>query len=474
LRILLSRPFNHTPMLIPNIGLGYLATALRRENHDVMILDCIKEKMGDREFKEFLGSQTFDMIGFQIYTFDVHPFRSFLSTARKANPQAWLVAGGPHPTAEPVEMMTMFPELDALIVSEAEPGLPVLCTLLDKTPRNVDSSHLTLSREELEKVPGMVYRHEDGSMIQNPPQLVQDLDTTGFPAWDLLAPNTYPPAPQGTFTKRLPVAPIIVTRGCPFDCTFCAANIMAGKRLRYRSATLVVDEIELLYEKYGVREIHIEDDNFSLNQKMVQKLCQELIRRNIDVSWACPNGLRLDSLNRELIQLMEKAGCYSIAVGIEAGTQRTLDRMKKRLKLEAVREKLTMIRNSSSLKITGFFMIGYPGETREEIKQTINYSLQLDIDKVNFGAFMPLPGTESYQLLKKEGYLSDLDYSRITEYRTPISFGDISPPQLRRLLQWAFFRFYFRPKIFWRFLKEIHSIHQLKVLGKRFLEVFWK
>lgn len=479
MKILLSRPLNETPMLIPNIGLGYLATACRNAGHEVQVLDCIKEGVDAGRFREFLLGQSFDLVGFQVYTFDVPVLQAYLASTRSARPDTLLVAGGPHPTALPEETLHLFPMLDCVFSGEAETGLPVFLDWAATIGIGPARDSLTRGHDSdtelgLSGIAGLVRRLGDGMIRRNPSQVVKDLDATGFPAWDLISPETYPPAPQGTFTRRLPVAPIIVTRGCPFDCTFCGGHLVAGKRLRFRSAANVVDEMEFLRDRFHIREIHIEDDNFSLHGKLVREICQEMIRRNLDLTWACPNGLRIDSLDADLIRLMDQAGCYSIALGIESGSQRILDLMKKKLDLNTVRDTIDLIRRHSGIMITGFFMLGYPGETLEEMKTTIRYSLSLDIDKVNFGAFMPLPGTESWLHLQQQGLLDGLDLSRVTEYRVAISFGAVTPRRLRFLLQWAFFRFYFRPKIAIRFVREIHSFHQVKILGKRFLEVFWR
>ncbi|MBN2383093.1 B12-binding domain-containing radical SAM protein [bacterium] len=475
MKVFLTRTMNKTPMLIPNLGLGYLATALIRAGHEVTVLDCILEGVDARAFAERLANQSYDLIGFQVYTFDVRYLSAYLEASRRVAPRAVLVAGGPHPTAAPEEMLTEFPQLEAVFCGEAEPGLPLLCERLAELGAAGAPQFPSWSQAgHFEAVPGLVVRDGGGDFIRNQRRFVEDLDATGFPAWDKLKPLAYPPAPQGTFTRRLPVAPIIVTRGCPFDCTFCAGHLIAGKKLRSRSARNVVDEIEFLVREYGIQEIHIEDDNFSLNRKMVSSFCQELLAREIDVSWSCPNGLRLDSLDQELVGLMARAGCYSIALGIESGSQRILDLMKKRLKVTEVTDKINMIRRSSDISITGFFMIGYPGETEAEIRETIRLSRTLDLDKVNFGAFMPLPGSTAFNELKKQGRLHDLDYTRITEYRAAVSFAGLSARRLRMYLQWSFIRFYMRPHIIVRFLRQIKSWYQVRILGQRLLEVFWR
>jgi len=467
MKVLLTRPLNKTPVIIPAIGLGYLAAALRKAGHDVEIVDCLRERKGPQAFSEFLRNHRFEAIGFQVYTFDVECVSPYLKAAREVSPNAFIVAGGPHPSAEPAEMLARFPELDAVFCGEAEPGFPVFCSRLTRYSQGRNGrQRFEDDPAVVSDIPGLVYRGGEG-IVRNSQAVVEDLNSTGFPAWDLLRPEACRVAPHGAFTRRLPAAPIIATRGCPFDCAFCSGTFMSGKRVRARSPKNVVDEIEFLHDQHGIQEIHIEDDNFSLHRSFVQEFCQELLRRQIDIVWACPNGLRLDSLDKGLVQLMERSGCYSFAVGIESGNQRTLDRIGKRLKVGEVKDKIEMIRRNSRIRITGFFILGYPGETVEEINNTIRFALDLDLDKANFAAFMPLPGSRIYRELREKGLLDGLDFSRISELRVPFSSQEVGARRLRYLLRWAYFRFYGRPHIILRFLRDIRSFSQARVLFDR-------
>lgn len=467
--ILLVRPVNVTPMLIPNMGLGYLATRLRQAGHEVEIMDCIKERIGLEEFGKRIQARDYGIIGFQVYTFDMFPARQHLERVARFAPHAMTVAGGPHPGADPVGTMEL-PNLDFAFRSEAEVGLPQLANLLRDC--DWDRGRVRESYASFGAITNLVYRDANGLVVTNPVVTEDDLDRIPFPAWDLIDPRRYPVAPQGTFTMRIPVAPTVVTRGCPFECTFCAAATNTGKPIRYRSPENVMEELWLLKREYGVREIHIEDDNFTLNQQKCAAVCEAFINEKIDLCWALPNGVRLDTLDAELLKLMERAGCYSLAVGIESGSQRVLDLMKKDLTLEEIEYKVALIKRVTKIKVTGFFIIGYPGETKDEIKRTIRFARRLNVDKANYGIYMPLPGTESYDVLKAQGALDDYDPSRITEYRSAYSPPGITNDEMRRYLKWAFFSFYARPRIFADIVRGIKHRDQVRILARRFAEVF--
>ena len=174
----------------------------------------------------------------------------------------------------------------------------------------------------------------------NPPIFVETLDEFGMPSWDLLRPDTYPLAPHGGFFKNYPIAPIIITRGCPFSCTYCAGHLISGKKIRHRSIDKVIEEIKVLYYQYGIREIHIEDDNFTFYHDLVYEFCRKLKENHLNISWTCPNGIRLDSLTKELLMAMKGAGLYGISVGVESGSDKILKDMRKSLTKEKIREKL--------------------------------------------------------------------------------------------------------------------------------------
>jgi radical SAM superfamily enzyme YgiQ (UPF0313 family) len=452
-------------MLIPNHGLGYLATALRRAGHQVSLLDCIRDRVPHRRFAAHVGELAPDIIGFQVFTFDLNSVRQHLAALSDAGFSRPVIVGGPHPSADPEGTLAYLERVDYLCVGEADHALPRLVGRLEDLgfPRS-------LSSEEAQGLGPLRVRTLPASAA-GPPEYIEDLDALGLPAWDLISPLSYPYAPQGTFLRRIPFAPIIVTRGCPFRCTFCAGHVVSGRRVRTRSVEHVIDELRFLVERFGIREFHVQDDNFTFDRDYVLRFCDALRTTGLDLVWACPNGVRLDTLDEEVVRAMENAGCYSIAVGIESGTQRVLDLMRKHLQLDEVRARLALIRRTTKMRITGFFVLGHPGETLAEMQRTIRLSRTLDIDKVNYGLLMPLPGTEVAQILDSRGLLQNIEWEKMSEYNSPYTPAGLDADHYRRMFRRAFIRFYARPRIMLRLLGEIRSVDQLRVLFRRFLDV---
>jgi anaerobic magnesium-protoporphyrin IX monomethyl ester cyclase len=457
MKVLLVKPISDKlPIIVPNLGLGYLATALRKNNHDVKILDCVKDRLNYAGFGKEIASFNPDVVGFQMFTCDYGSVKHMLSQVKQYNPKIMTLIGGPHVSGDPYHVLTELTDADFGFIGEAEVGI---CELLaKKIPSQVSS---------------LIYRENHGITV-NPTLRVDNLDELGFPAWDLMDPSSYPIAPHGTFVRKIPVAPIITTRGCPYLCTYCAGHINTGRKFRKRSLDNVMAEIDMLYNQYSVREFHIEDDNFTLDKNYALEFCNRLMSRKYDVTWACPNGVRLDTLDKELLQAMEKAGCYSFAIGIESGSPRILRLMNRSVTVEKMIEKVTLIKDCTHIHISGFCMMGFPGETMEDMQMTSDLAYRLPLDKVQFGNFLPLPGTELYAQLLSSGEITKetLDWEKYLTTNVVYSPKGISVDELKSITRKARWRFYARPKIIWGLLSEIRSFEHVKIIMERALDNF--
>ncbi len=460
LKVLLLKPYCQADELIPPFGLGYLATAIRNQ-HEVAILDCLKERLTPDKLRSFLKHSRYDVIGLQIFTFHISVAIEYLTVIKSVLPQARIVLGGPHPSSDPYNVFNLLPQTDWAFVGEAEIGLPKLLKL-------IVFDDLVAAR--FKEIPGLIWR--DGEkIVVNQPVFFADIDHFGMPAWDLIRPDTYPISPHGSFFKNYPIAPIIVTRGCPFSCTYCAGWIVSGRKIRYRSAAKVIEEIKLLYHRYGIREIHIEDDNFTFNHDLVKEFCRLLKENKLAISWTCPNGMRLDTLTEELLETMKASGLYFISVGIESGSDRILRDMKKNLTTEKIREKINLI-NKCGLGVSGFFIIGYPTETRQDIEQTIDFACSLNLKRAAFFLFKPFPGSDITHELAERG---DWQFNNIlAEDWNKFILADAvyAPPgltisELKKWRQKALRRFYFRPQIIISFVKDIRGLRHLWSIVKR-------
>lgn len=437
--VLLISPKYDAYIVAPHLGLGYLGSALRRAGHQVTIMDGLREEIKYDPSK-------FDLVGITAMT---TYFPEACVEVRRARAFGLpVVIGGPHVLAEPDTSLAQS-GADYACVGEGDIAIVELA-----------------SGAPVETIPGIAY-WKDGKVVSNPTRgFSQDIDSFGSPVWDLIDPRTYPVAPHGMIAKAWPLAPIITTRGCPYRCSYCSAPMTAGGTMRSRKPEHVADEIETLVRDYGVREIQIEDDNFTFDREHAVSVCQELIRRKIDVLWSLPNGVRIDRLDPELLTLMRRSGCYLMALGIESANQRILDMVRKKLSKQVVRDTVENVKKAG-IESWGFFMVGFPTETREEIINTIEFALSLPLTRLQFTKTTPLPGTPIYEVWKKEysgGKM--IDWSRFNYYDFNPQWSAVDGAEISRLQRWGHRRFYGRPQNFLRVVSRMKP-QQYLMLFKR-------
>ncbi len=461
MRVLLVRPFippRLTYNVIPPIGLGYLASAVRTGGHDVEILDCVKDQLDLDDFLREAASRTPDVIGFTLFSHDLPWSQRAVAATKKAMPHVITLLGGPHVAGMGERIFAQAPETDFAFTGESESGFVELLDLLQGSGGAPEPS-------DLEPIPGLIHR-VDGEAVLNKAYRPLDLDEIEFPAWDMIDPRTYPEAPQGAFFRRLPVAPMVFTRGCPYPCTFCAASTTLGKALRKRSIHNIMAEIELLMGQYGIREIHVLDDNFTFDNRYVERFCETLLQKGVDITWGCPNGVRLDTLTPGLVRLMKRSGCYYLSVGIETGSQRMLDIMRKGLTIELIREQVAMVREAG-LEVNGFFILGNPGETEADIHKTIRFAKELDLGRALFSNYLPLPGTPAYRELEESGELGEPDWGSYYQSQTPYAPKNLTKERLKELSRRAYRSFYLRPTPIFRLLSNIRTAGQVRFILRR-------
>lgn len=463
-RVLLMKPIDQEYYIIaPNLGLGYLASSLKRDGHYVEILDSGRLRIDYGGFKNYIQKNHFDMIGFQLYTYQLNSVKRLSSIVKQVSPRTIVVVGGPHPSCEPEHTLTYLPCVDFAVMKEGEQAISKLMRL---------SADMYKREDSLSRIENLAFRGENGIRI-NQLFIEENLDNIPLPDWSLIDPNKYPNSPHGTFTKNLPAAPILLTRGCPFDCDFCGGFSIMGKKIRRRSIANIMEEVELLRGKYGVKELHIEDDNFSLKKDFVIDFCSALLKRGLNISWSCPNGIRLDSLDKEMLYLMEKSGCYSFGVGIESGDDAVLKKIGKNLTTEQIKDKIWLIKKTTSIKVTGFFLIGHPAEGIAQIKKTIKFSKDLPIDKAAFCTLIPLPGTRIFnQWLKdKKITLDQINWDTYFWYSYKSGVSPVDGHTLKKLHRYAIISFYLRFRIILSLINEIKSFTQFKAVIKRALSI---
>jgi len=448
MRVLLIKPGNLSDHIQPSLGLGYLAAQIR-ENHSVRIIDCIKEGFTSKELLPILEEFKPDLVGSQCYSMDLPSLKLIFQMVKSFDRKIATIVGGAHPTAVPDHTMNFLGTdlLDFVFVGEGEIGFPKLLNALENQ-----------GCLDFQAIPGLGWR-QNGKLHINPKAHVEDLSSVGMPAWDLLKPESYPFSPHGVVCMNYPIAPIIATRGCPYKCTFCT---IASTKLRKRPINLIIEEVKLLYHQHGIREFHLVDDNFTMDMDYAEKFLKDLIALNINATWATPNGLRLNRLDKNLLELLKEARFYSIAVGIESGSDRILKKMRKGSSIEKVRADLRMVSEVGGIDVTGFFMLGFPGETREDIEKTIQFSRELPLHRATFHSFIPLPGTQIWEEMKVSGELDRVDWERYFFWAGAYIPQGLTRKELKNLHRKAFLLFYLRPRII---------LYNLKFILKP--RVFW-
>lgn len=437
----------------PPLGIAYLAAVLRKDN-EVRVLDYGKLGRDDGKYLAAVKEFSPDVAGFQCYSPEIGEVKRLAGLTRAALPKAVIIAGGPHPTLCPEEtLQKLAPEADYLLRGETEESFPLFIKFLAGGLKNGD-------------VPGLAWR-EDGKVRYNEIKPIADIDALPIPAWDLIHPEEYPPAQHGAFFDQFPIAPIVTTRGCPFACGFCTAPILSGRHMRKRSPKSVMAEIELLYNKFGIREIHIVDDNFTLDKAHAVGILKAIVASKLPISLAFPNGVRINTLDDELLDLMKAAHTYLISVGIESGSDKTLKRMEKQLSLPLIREKVALIKKKG-IDLAAFFILGFPDETVEDMRETIDFSLELPLLRANFFTFLPLPMTPVTLKLVQTGEIGAMDVEGLIFQKVPYAPKGVTREQLRSLQREAFLRFFFRPRVMLRNIAQIRSLKHFGYLAKRF------
>ncbi len=430
----------------PPLGIAYLAAHLR-DIADVKVLEGIRQRVTPASFARLADVWQADVVGFSVNTHAASTLHGYALAVRALCPDAFLVAGGAHPTALPDGTLQAAPALDCVLMGEAELSFRTLVEAV------VAGNMARLEASELRTIPGLAF-FDAGTFVQTPTAFVEDIDTFVMPAWDLVPPGDYPKAPHGAFARHFPVAPIITSRGCPYDCGFCSVPRLVGRKIRYRSAALVTDELRLLRDRFGIREFQIVDDNFTVHRGRAIAICEAIASNDLAMPWTCPNGVRVDTLDDELLDAMQAAGCYSISLGIESGSPAVLERMVKHLDLSVVPEVVARI-VARGMEVHAFFILGYPGETPADVDETIRLAKALPLTRANFSLFTPLPGTSEYDALTAQDQHRILnlgDFAQVSFVPEGRSAAALKRQQRRALME-----FYGRPSQLKRLARAVRT-----------------
>ncbi|MFP4040401.1 MAG: B12-binding domain-containing radical SAM protein [Desulfosudaceae bacterium] len=450
-RVMLIKPFSYSDVISPPLGLGYLAAALDG-TVQVAIVDGVRERLNSTGLVKRIKAFQPDLVGLSIVSAAAAKVLDDIVAIRRALPGVVIVAGGPHPSLLPAEFYDAAAgAVDYILRGDAEFSFR---ELVDRCwNRRV---HEVFSRE-IADIPGIWARTRDGMVTSEIP-VDRECDNRGMPAWRLIPPGGYPRAPQGVFFREFPVAPVITSRGCPFECGFCSVAALKGKDLRFRSPELITAEIRLLQERFGVREIQFIDDNFTMSRQHVLSVCEAMLAENLALPWTCPNGVRIDALDDDILEAMKAAGCYSVSVGLETADPSLLARMNKHLDLDRAVEAIDRVVRKK-MEVNAFFVLGYPGDSRKSIEATIRLAGRLPLTRAHFMLFTPFPGCREYdRLTGPAGETAGSSFRYDTTYAEVSCVPEgMTARELKRLHRRAFLKFYGRPAAAWRLLPALNS-----------------
>ena len=406
----------------PPLGLAYIASVLEREGHDVRIIDSLALNYSLKDLRSEVKSFDPDVVGLTATTPAIYDAYKVAKLVKLTNPNAKVVIGGPHVTFTAEETLRECPYIDVVVRGEGEMVMSSLIKNLEKG-------------RPLKEVKGVTYRHgQDIRSTQDAP-LIRDLNELPLPAYHLLPMERY-----RVGGKRF--GTVITSRGCPFQCIFCSSSQLYGKFWRARSPENVLEELRVLRDKYGIREVEFLDDTFTLNNKRAERICELIKIEGLDISWSCSS--RADTLARRLALKLKSAGCHFLYLGVESGSQKLLNIIRKGITLEQAKNAIRVAKHAG-LNTLASFMLGIPGETKETIKKTINFAKRLNPTLAQFTLCTPYPGTRLYEIAKRCGYLLTKDWSKYTTLEPVIKLPGITVKELKRWLEKAYLSFYLRP-----------------------------
>jgi anaerobic magnesium-protoporphyrin IX monomethyl ester cyclase len=445
------------------INLLSLAATVRAAGHEPRLWDFEVEEFSEGEVKRRAREFEPELVGVTGLTANIKIAAKVLGWVRETVPRAFLVVGGPHGTAIPERTLREFPVLDGVVIGEGEETWRELAGRL-------------AAGESLAGTLGLAWRDGDRIVIEPPRPLIRDLDALPFPARDLIDHTRYKGASSPGLDATLHRSTeLFTTRGCPERCIFCAAKITFGRSIRFRSAENVLAEVDECRQRWGYEHFTIEDDTFTYRPVRLEEICRGLKDRGL--SWDCDT--RVNVVTREMLVHMAECGCQKVAFGVESGSPRVLELIKKGITVDQVRQAFKWA-HQAGLITTAFFIIGgHPSETPADIQLSLDLMKEIDPDLMAVAIAVPFPGTELEAVMRerdlifceREGKPAWEKFTHIHSipcWRTE-HFG---PEQLVALQGRIFRRFFFRPRFIAKTFRKAMTRQGLRYYARSGIQIF--
>ncbi|MBN1346281.1 MAG: B12-binding domain-containing radical SAM protein [Phycisphaerae bacterium] len=442
--------------LYPPLGLLYVAAGAQAWTQaEVTVLDAPAHHMDQAAIGRHVSRLEPDVVGIQTMTFTLVDAIQTVETVKSAHPNAHVTLGGPHVNLYPIETISI-PGVDSLVLGEGErPFADLVNTLADGGAAG--------------DVSGVVVQDGGIPNVTSARPLEKDLDDLPHPARDLLDSSIY----WSVLATYKPITTMMTSRGCPMKCVFCDRPHL-GKTFRFRSAGSVVDEMETCVKK-GIRELFLYDDTFSLRRQRIFEICDEITRRNLDVHWDV--RARADTLDDEVVAAMKRAGITRMHIGVESGSPRILDIIRKGIDLEQAYEAFELC-GKHGITSLGYFMFGNPTETRDDIEMTMEFLRNCKANHAHIAITTPFPGTELYRMGLEQGlypndYWQEFAAHPDASFQPPAWTENFTQQELEDLRQEAYRSFYSRPSRLLRQLFAVRSFGELWMKGRAGLKVLF-
>ena len=430
--------------IMPPLGISYLGAYLEPD-YEVKLLDAALEGynyeqkvspgffqygLREQEIKQRIAEFSPDVVGVScLYSSQFHSVANICRVAKGVSAEIITLIGGTHPSFLTQECLK-YEDIDFIILGEGE--LPTKGLL----------NHISLG-SSYEQLDGIAFRSYPGVVINPQKKMIEDIDTLPYPARHLLPLDKYfrIGLPMGLISRRTPAINIITSRGCSFECSFCSSSHFWGRRYRTRSVENVIAEMHEL-KSMGIRELKFFDDNLTLDKPRAKALFKAMTGRKFNFSWNTPNGIAAQTLDEELLSLMKDSGCYEVTLAIESGDETILrEVLKKPIDLAHTLSVAKLIKKYG-MDTYGFFIIGFPQETKQQIYKTLRFIDEIKLDRISLFIANPLPGTEIYDICKSKNYLRNqvtegaLDYFS-SVFETP-EFNSVFLEKIRRRWYWGY------------------------------------
>jgi magnesium-protoporphyrin IX monomethyl ester (oxidative) cyclase len=429
------------------LGLLYIAAVLEHDGHEVVVLDAFIDRLNLKSIMDEVGKVKPDVVGISCLTSNGAAVYEIGREIKHNFTNLKIVIGNVHASIF-YETYLNHNCADAVVHGEGEYAFMNICRRYDE-------------KKDLSGIPGVSWNNGKQIVNNDPPEIIYDLDGLPFPARHLIPREKYSVGKLNNFIYvnkgKKKIRQMFTSRGCVYSCAFCVVH--KNRKYRTISPARVVDEMEHLVKEYDVGYVFIMDSLFIADKKRVQKICEEMVRRGVDIKWGCEGHVNI--IDENMLGWMEKAGCYEIHFGIESGVQRLLDNVNKGTTLENIEKKVKMVKKVSGIKVSGLFMLGLPGETIEDTRTTIEYARRLPLDFAQFSITVPYPGSKLFETLSQEGKLDtglrpdgNVDLDVWKRYSAHIGFSDNKPiyvpegmssDDLKKMEKHALRRFFLRP-----------------------------